>query len=470
VAWVKQSLTRVAAYFGAIGISQLLSFILIILVTHYLSPKIYGEYVLALTISSLVGMVGSAWVRNVGMRLYIDAKQLRETRSFFWHLAVLQALLFSALYGSLLVTFALLSLELASLPSLIAAGIAILIGDFFSLGLNLIRIEERSAGYAIAEAGSAAVRFLGTLGGLLIGFHTPAMLFVATSMAYLLGAFYTTYLLSSSLSGPLRLQPTLLGNVLRIGPASIPLSLSGWVEQLADRLILERFTTVAIVGIYSAGYALADRLLGGIIAAVFMMAWPDVLNAWSRGGASAARLAIFRAQQLYSWLTLGPALFIILFHLEIVTLLGPAYREAAPVIPIIVAATWLRGFIPYLNRHLELHKQFAKLSLITSIGALLNLALNFLLIPRWSMIGAAWATLVAYLIMALIFFWLRDRAQQLPSDYLKAALLAGLAWLVSAILPVSPFFQMAVFVAVYALGAYAIYLRPQLQRRPASLS
>ncbi|MBS3933358.1 MAG: polysaccharide biosynthesis C-terminal domain-containing protein [Truepera sp.] len=466
---MKQSLVRVAAYFGAIGVSQLLSFILIILITHFLSPKIYGEYVLALTISSLAGMVGSAWVRNVGMRLYIDAKQSRETRGFFWNLALLQASLFSALYGIVLVAFWLLSLELASLPSLIAAGIAILIGDFFSLNLNLIRIEERSTGYAIAESGSAAVRFLSTLGGLLIGFHTPAMLFLAASLAYLLGAFYATYLLNSSLSGPLRFQPALLRRVLHLGPASIPLSLSGWVEQLADRLILERFTTVAIVGIYSAGYALADRLLGGIIAAVFMMAWPDVLNAWSRGGVSAARLAIFRAQQLYSWLTLGPALFIILFHLEIVTLLGPAFREAAPVIPIIVAATWLRGFIPYLNRHLELRKQFAKMSLITSIGALLNLVLNFLLIPHWSMVGAAWATLVAYLIMAVIFWWLRDRDQQLPSDYLKAALLGGLAWVVSTVLPVPSFFQMAIFVAIYALGAYAIYLRPQLKRQPAGL-
>lgn len=467
---MKQSLARVAAYFGAIGVSQLLSFILIILVTHYLSPKIYGEYVLALTISSLVGMIGSAWIRNVGMRLYIDAKQSQATRSFFWHLALLQAVLFSALYGMVLVAFGLLSLELASLPSLITAGIAILIGDFFSLGLNLIRIEERSAGYAIAESGSAVVRFLSTLGGLLVGFHTPAMLFLATSLASLLGAFYTTYLLSGLLSGPLRFQLALLRSVLLIGPASIPLSLSGWVEQLADRLILERFTTVAIVGIYSAGYALADRLLGGIVAAVFMMAWPDVLNAWSQGGASAARIAIFRAQQLYSWLTLGPAIFIILFHLDIVTLLGPEYREAAPVIPIIVAATWLRGFIPYLNRHLELRKEFAKMSLITSIGALLNLALNFLLIPRWSMMGAAWATLVAYFIMAVIFFCLRDRDQQLPHDYLKAALLAGFAWLVSSILPLPPFLQMTAFVVVYALGAYGIYLRPQLKRQPAGLS
>jgi O-antigen/teichoic acid export membrane protein len=396
----------------------------------------------------------------------MDAKQSQETRSFFWNIALLQAMLFASLYVIVLGVLWLFALELASLPSLMAAGIAIVIGDFFSLGLNLIRVEERSVTYAIAESGSAAVRFLGTLGGLIVGFHAPAMLFLAASLAYLVGAVYTSYLLGRSLSGPIRFQSVLLKNVLRLGPASIPLSISGWVEQLADRLILERFTTVALVGIYSASYALADRLLGGIVAAVFMMAWPDVLNAWNRGGMDAARTAIFRAQQLYAWLTLGPALFIVAFHRDIVMLLSPDYRDAAPIIPIIVAAAWLRGFIPYLNRHLELRKAFATMSYITSIGALCNLTLNLLFIPRWSIMGAAWATLSAYVVMAVIFLWLRDKDQQLPfNDYLKASLLAGFAWLLSAALPLAPFLPMATFIAVYALGAYLAYLRPQLRRR-----
>lgn len=461
-----QSLNRAAIYFGAMGASQVLTFILLPLITHFLSPEIYGEYVLALTVSSLVGMIGSTWIRNVSMRLYVDAKQSQETRSFFWNIALLQALLFSSLYGIALLMLWLLPLELASLESLVTAGIAILIGDFFSLGLNFTRVEEQSVGYAIAETGSAVIRFLGTLGGLFLGFYSPSMLFIAMSVSYLLGSFYVTHLLNGSLSGSLRLEPALLKSVLRLGPASIPLSISTWVEQLADRLVLERFTTVALVGIYSASYALADRLLGGIIAAVFMMAWPDILNAWNQGGASAARLAIFRAQQLYAWLTLGPALFIGVFHREIVMLLSPDFREAASVIPIIVAATWLRGFIPYLNRHFELRKAFAKMSFITSIGALLNLTFNLLFIPRWSIMGAAWATLGAHIIVGIIFLWLRDRDQPLPlNDYFKATLIAGLAWLMSLALPAIPLLQMAIFVTIYALGAYVGYLRPLLKQR-----
>ena len=52
-----QSLNRAAIYFGAMGASQVLTFILLPLITHFLSPEIYGEYVLALTVSSLVGMI-----------------------------------------------------------------------------------------------------------------------------------------------------------------------------------------------------------------------------------------------------------------------------------------------------------------------------------------------------------------------------------------------------------------------------
>ena len=40
--------------------------------------------------------------------------------------------------------------------------------------------------------------------------------------------------------------------------------------------------------------------------------------------------------------------------------------------------------------------------IISGAAAMLNVVVNLVLIPRFGMLGAAWATLVAYLFMALV--------------------------------------------------------------------
>ena len=50
------------------------------------------------------------------------------------------------------------------------------------------------------------------------------------------------------------------------------------------------------------------------------------------------------------------------------------------------------------------------------VALLVNTALNFALIPRWGMYGAAYATLVAYVIEALVMYVLAQRTFRLEYD------------------------------------------------------
>src|SRR5260370_5168451 len=43
----------------------------------------------------------------------------------------------------------------------------------------------------------------------------------------------------------------------------------------------------------------------------------------------------------------------------------------------------------------------------TAVGALMNIVLNFLFIPRWGALGSSWATVMSYTVAALFFIVFR---------------------------------------------------------------
>jgi O-antigen/teichoic acid export membrane protein len=51
-----------------------------------------------------------------------------------------------------------------------------------------------------------------------------------------------------------------------------------------------------------------------------------------------------------------------------------------------------------------LKKKTRVVPFVTGIGAAINIVGNLILIPRWGMMGAAWATLMGYLAMAVVLY------------------------------------------------------------------
>jgi len=455
-------LKRSLVYFATIAAGQGLAFLLLPVVSRALSPEAYGAYSLSLAVSTLIGMIASSWVRNVALRLYFDAATRGTTRGFFLGTALLQALGFAVLYGLTLTVLAILGYELAPLRVMLSAGAAILAGDLAVHATTLLRAEQRSSSFAIAEIGGGALRFLLTLGGIALGWRSAELLFDASAAGYLIAAGYAVPTLWRRLSGPLGIDVAGTLEVLRHGPAALPFSLGNWLERLADRLVVEYYLGTAVQGIYSIGYTLGERTMGTLINAVFMMAWPEILTAWKEGSTARARAALSEALVLYAWFSFGPVVFLIAYGADLHRwMMGAAFHDGAPLVGIVAASMWIGGFTSYLNRHLELGKRFSTLSAITLAGATVNVALNLWLVPRYGMMGAAWATAVNRVFNAVVFFAIRDRSLvAIPLGAMgSAAALAAAVWWVSARLPVAPTYQMLAYVALYAPLALILLVR-----------
>lgn len=191
-----------------------------------------------------------------------------------------------------------------------------------------------------------------------------------------------------------RLNLTMMRSALAFGlPITIHL-LASWVLLAADRVLLERMAPLAEVGLYTLGYQLA--MVVGVVASSSNAAWtPIFYDEAGSGGDSQGRLG--RLASVNVALSFGAALLIVLFGSEVVTLLADAeYARSATVIPIIALGYAFQALYFVTVTPIFFTRGTQWLPLLTACSAALNVGLNLLLIPRYGMIGAAWATLAAF--------------------------------------------------------------------------
>ena len=185
---------------------------------------------------------------------------------------------------------------------------------------------------------------------------------------------------------------------------SWPLMLSGMaimVYMRIDQIMLGQLLGDESVGIYTAAVKISE-IVYFIPMSIAASAFPAIVEVRKRDEALYYR----RLQRLYDLmvaLSLAVALPVTFLSDWMVTFLfGSAYRAAGPVLAIHIWAG-VFVFLGVAGAKWYIVENLQKISLInTSIGAATNIVLNYVLIPRWGIAGAAWATVVSQCIVAYL--------------------------------------------------------------------
>jgi O-antigen/teichoic acid export membrane protein len=186
---------------------------------------------------------------------------------------------------------------------------------------------------------------------------------------------------------------------LLFGVPLVPHQLAGWVLELSDRAVLERYVPLSALGIYAVGYqvglvmsVLATSANGAF--APYMYA-ADAEHGAEESGRRVARLATYYALALSA---AAAALFTL--SGDVVRLLAsPAFADAEAVARPVVLGQLAAGLYYVPTNLLFLRHRTAVLPLITGSAAAANIGLNLWAVPRFGYVAAAWTTLVAYLLM-----------------------------------------------------------------------
>lgn len=407
----------------------LVGLLTIIVFTRLLSPADYGVYALAYSAMVLSHTALFTWTEAAMARFQAQARERGETADHMMTLYRAWSIL--GLGFPLLAGVAVwLAPVHQPLKVAISAGLAAIL---FRSCIKLVQ-ERRRADGEVASA--ATLDIVQTIGGFAIGAALAAVGMGGASP--LLGAAAIAIIcLAFVLPGELKLfkgghwQPSRAREYAHYGvPISLSLILS-LVISSTDRFVLGAFLGEASVGIYHAGYSLANRTQDVVFVWLGMAGGPAMVAALERGG-QAALIKTAREQASFMiLLTLPAAVGLALVALPLSELLiGPQLAQgAARVVPWIAVGGFFSGVTTYyLHQAFTLGRQTRLLMAAMTLPAGLNLVLNFALVPAFGLDGAMWATTVSYGVGALAS-WLIGRrviALPIPTDTLIRAGLACL--------------------------------------------
>jgi O-antigen/teichoic acid export membrane protein len=207
---------------------------------------------------------------------------------------------------------------------------------------------------------------------------------------------------------------SLLTSLLRFGIPLVPASLCLWGLALLDRLFLVRFASLAEVGLYSTANRLSSALAFGV--AAFQMAWGPF--AYSISGREDARLVYSRTLSYYVALGGLGVLGLSLFAPEALWVLTPVeYHGAALAVGPLAVGVLAYGAYTLVAIGVNLANRTGQVSITLAGATALNLVLCILLIPRFGMMGAAFATAVGWVAAASFLCVASQRVFWIPYDW-----------------------------------------------------
>ncbi|TVT37791.1 oligosaccharide flippase family protein [Hymenobacter setariae] len=235
------------------------------------------------------------------------------------------------------------------------------------------------------------------------------------------------------------------------------MGLAGMVNETLDRILLPRWlpenfypglSRLGAVGVYGACYKLS--IFMSLVIQAFRYAAEPFFFSQSTEKNSPATFAL-----VLKWFTLCCAFIFVGISLNLswvgpLFLRRPVYLTGLDVVPILLLANLFLGVYYNLSVWFKLTDKTYYGTYIGAAGAVLTIALNFVLIPVLGYTGSAWATLACYFLMAALCWWLGER--HFPVPYPVGRLLLWLLGAVSLVVAGQAGIQALPAPAGYAVG------------------
>jgi O-antigen/teichoic acid export membrane protein len=169
-----------------------------------------------------------------------------------------------------------------------------------------------------------------------------------------------------------------------------------------------------------------------------------------------------RAQAL-RYVTIGlttAGLVLALFARELIDVLAPAFDQAYEVVGLLALAVVLFGISTVAVAGISYARRTGVLAGVTLAAAIVNIGLNFVLIPPFGMIGAALANLAAYLLLAALYYVIAQRIYPTPYEPEKLLIVVGLAsaFGILGLVPIHPL-AAALVIKAAAVVAFLVLLK-----------
>lgn len=393
--------TDALRYIPAVILPAVFTFAGVAIFTRVFDPAPYGRYALVLAAAGIGIWIFGGWLQQSVLRYlprYREQGRLPEfTRKLNTILAV-EVVVLAALATAFYFVF---DTGASDYARFYFPGLALVLGwVFFLVHAAAFRANLQSRSYTLYMVLQAAVRLAFGLAYVFLIQRDAVGLVIATAASYLvlLIPMWVALRIPSAFRQPGSwIDRPFVRQVSAYGVPVVGLTVATNTLRLADRFIINLFKGPDQVGIYSANYNVAVMFVAFVAGPILLAAEPLLINAWEGKNTEGIQRVITTFTRYFMLVAFPIACFVGVFSRLIATVaFGEEFREGSPVIIMVVGGLTLWNLASYGQKVLKLFEKTQIMLLAAIVSALFNLGLNFVLVPRYGYLGAAFASLVSY--------------------------------------------------------------------------
>ncbi|MBO7250178.1 MAG: polysaccharide biosynthesis C-terminal domain-containing protein [Clostridia bacterium] len=249
-----------------------------------------------------------------------------------------------------------------------------------------------------------------------------------------------------------------LSEMLKFSIPYIPTTMLWLITSVSDRYIVRAFCGGVENGLYAAAYKIPTLLT--LVCGVFIEAWQFSAV---KDSDKEDRGSFFGGVYRYYLTVIFIAASVLIAGGKIFTriLLADSYFDSWSFVPILVMATVFSTLVSFLGSVYFVEKKSVYSMLTALVGALINIVLNFIMIPDHGAMGAAVATLISY--MAVYIVRAIDTKRYIAFDLCTGKLVLNMALisLQTALMYIgaeySWILQLACLLAILTVNAKAVF-------------
>ncbi len=398
-----------------IALAGLVSFPIL---TRMLTVEQYGVMSLIGATLTLVISFGKLGVQHSAIRFYSEINANKSPFNLTQFFSTV--LTFSACAGAVFTGLWLLGLvflpehhyEGTVVPALFIASVLVFVRIFYSSILNIYRAKELSG---LVSAHSVSIKYGGLMCMCLLLFYWQQDLrsvYGGMVIWELLTLVLIGYHLFKHFGEHIRfsVDPALLKTMLMYGIPMLGTELAYGLLNTGDRYIIQLLIGSDDLGRYAAAYNLCNIINGVIALSVAMAVRPMYLRLWAEEGKERTRQFIEMSTKYY-WMASMPIVFgLSAISEDLISLLASSkYVEGAVIVPYVMSGFAIYGSAVIIAAGIFIYKQSMKLMIFVLASVLLNVSLNFALIPLFGIKGAAIATLVSFSALTAVMYFYASR-------------------------------------------------------------
>ncbi|MCK6601902.1 MAG: oligosaccharide flippase family protein [Bacteroidetes bacterium] len=361
-----------------------------------------------------------------------------------------------------------------SLGNLVIWMVVILVLDALSaVPQNDLRLDNRSLTFSGVKLVNILVNLAGNFYFLLIAKTGLAGVFYANALASAVTLILSVYLTRRHVSFRLQISRETLVTLFAFSLPLIPTGFGSMVNEVADRLFIQkldpgtiaglypaaRFSSSDLVGFYSAAHKLGIVMM--LVVQMFNMAWtPFFLNESKKAGWEKSFAGIFNLFLIF----LVFSGFLLAFFMDDflgISVLGyhlipPSYWFGLQVVPFVILSYIFNGIYYFFTFGLYLEKRTTKILSVMVAGVAVTIAGNLILLPLLGILGSAITLMLCYVTMSSLMVRQSQNLKPIPLDRRYLLVLAAVSL---------PFWALAVWhqithllpfwVKLLVLGGYA---------------